>query len=1268
VRKKATSLVMSILLGAGWATLLLVLINLAASPTIARAVGETIEGRVHSDLGVPEGGALVRAERVFGGPGFPQTVADPNGFYTLTLPGPGIYRVGATKFGFATEYYPNEFDLNKAALITVQLSANIPGIDFFLDPGGDITGTVKDLATGQPITSAHVSASPAGGAPWAAGAMIIDASGVYTLMGVPVGQYKVRADAPGYDPSFYNNQPDWAVADVIEVMTATVTGPIDFLLKESPKGAIAGSVVLPNGIPVPNAWVDAELLAGLLPRGAQADLTGNFTVTGLITGTWRLRAHPPVDLAYIGYSASRDVVVTLTTESLLVLTKPLTLTTVNVAGRAVLPDGSPAGGSGVYIHTLDFAYQTGMGTGPDGIFRVGGLPTGTYAVDLFPPWNMPDLIPPDPVSFTLTDRNDFVNLGNITFTLASKHISATVVYTNGAGVPNVDVNAIRRGQPGWAHALTDDGGQAGLNVGAGQWEVMISAPPDGSANWIYPGLPKLVTFAEDDTPETQFVTFTVETADAWVTGRVFYPNCADPVPPQGVGVEVRRPDGRGNHAPLSPGGYFTVPVVAGTYGAWILVDEQLYPNLSGPQIPPFEVASGQPRDLGDICLIEKTSGISGRVHLEDGSGVPGVRVHAWKHEGGWASGETDAEGSYFLSVFSGTWEVNVELPISSTLIPDQHEPRTVVVGDDEIATGIDFLLLEAAGVIHGMLVDQNGSLLTDVEGWAYARPDGANTAPVAGGPVRNGEFSINVPHGTYRVGLWLPPNSGYTVSGEQTVGPLSVEPAQAQTRAEVAAADMAKGERATIVAAGTTVSVTFTLLPNDALIVGGFFLDGAKTTPAVGLEGEVFAMGGIGGAWRVVPINPANGRYTMTVASGTWNVGYHLRSADYVNTPPPNTRVTIASTEVFTFNFTVVAADSTIEGHILDPNGDPLNAAFAWAHRNRSETSAAIDTGGEAKPPDAYFRIRVPSGGRYHVGAFAPLEFGYIQPDAKVVTPTTGGSVSVTLRFKDSNGVITGTVYYHDQAGNSVYGPFAWVWAWSDDGQHTGAPTDANGQYRLNVVTGTTWHVGAAYHPEQGSLFYRTITPTTVVMDSTPKGNVDLDIYLARTALPPAIADTFDPSVGWTGVLSDGTRIEIPAGAMPTTDTVRISVTPLVEELPNTLSARPFGYGYAIVAYEDSTGNQIVSNFNSNVLITFYYTEDELRELGVTEDNEASLSPAYFSTTTNSWTKVESYTVDTTNNRITAQINHFSRWTLTAPVEATTTPTTNLYLPLVMRN
>jgi hypothetical protein len=1209
----------------------LFLLGLANARPASALLGESISGQVKDSGGAPIAGAKVSAQTYLGVPVTP-TVADPFGVYTLSVPGPGYYRVNAGKFGFATEFYSNTFDINFAQVISVGPGVNVLNINFFLDPGGAITGTVKDIGSGLPITMAHVIANPAGGGQWGVASIPVDPTGVYTIPGVPVGSFKIHAEAPGYEMSYFDNKADYGFANPVTVTVSNTVGSVNFLLHEQPKGAIAGLVVLPDGSRVPGAFVDASLVNAPLHRGVNTEPGGNFTVTGLITGVWRLIAQPPAVPSYTAFSESREILVTLTTESLLTLTSPITLTPVNVAGRAVLPDGSGAGGSSINIHTTNFSFQMGAGTNPDGYFRAGGLPPGSYVLELHPPFDKPGLQPPPPVPFTLTNPGDFVNLGNITFTLPVKHLYVTVKYDGGAGVANVGVNANLHGRPGWANGLTNVNGQAGLNVGPGEWDVMISPSPNGTANWIYSGQPQLVSFASDNTAEVRLVTFTVETADTYVTGRVLAPNCVDPVSPQGLSVDVREPDGTGNHVPVSAGGYFSVPVVAGQYNAFISVDQMQYPNLSGPQLPPFSVASGVPYNLGNICLIEKTSGISGRIMRGDGSGIPGMRVHAWKNEGGWADTQTNNDGNYFISVISGSWSVNVELPFSSTFVSN-HPPYQFNLSDNQVITGADFTLLETAGTIHGTLVDSDGHLLSTVNGWAYARPDVPNSPPVVSGPAEEGEFDLNAPAGTFSVGVNLPPNSGYSlVNAEQIV----------------------------VISTGSAALVTFTLAVNDATLTGGFFTDDAKTIPAVGLEGEVFATGS-NGAWQSTPINSADGRYTLTVAADTWNLGYHLRTADYVNNPPPNTRVTIASLQVFTFNFSVVAADATIEGHTLKPDDSPLDFAFASAHRNRSATSAPIDTGSQSLPPGGYFRLRVPAGGQYMVGANAPAELGFIQPDLQIVTPTTGATSTVTLKFRNSDGAITGTVYYHGEAGNAVYGPGAWVWAFSEDGQHTGAPANSNGEFQLNVVTGTTWHLGASYQPEGGSLFYTTFTPTTIVMDSA-QATADLDIYLAHTALPAAIVATFDPSVGWTGVLSDGTRVEIPAGAMPTTDTVRIAVTPLIEELPNTLSARPFGYGYAIVAYEDTTGNQIVSSFNANVLITFYYTEEDLAQRGVTEDN---LTPSYFSTTTNSWTMVDSFTVDTDANRITAQIDHFSNWGLTAPAEAPSTPI--LYLPLILR-
>lgn len=1075
--------------------------------------------------------------------------------------------------------------------------------------------------------------------------------------GEPEGQYDADADG---NP------------DSVSVSGGGMVIGVDIVLEDPPPtGSITGTVTdAGTGVPIANLHVYAEDYDIEEGRGgADTDASGVYTITGLTSGNYRVGTCAGcTGLTYTDEYYDDALDPELATQvSVLV---PNSTGSINFAlsqggtivGRVMMPDGSPAQHAPVNVEKTDGSFFAHAGTDHEGYFRKGGLGTGNYWLTLEIPWGTSGIVPPEPKPFTVTDTNVLVDVGTITYTTAVKHIVGRVERTDSTGVGNVEVNASRKGAEGWAHTQTDSSGNFGLDVSPGDWEVVIHPRPDETVDWVYMGHPKSVTFADDSSPETKQITFTVESANARVTGRVVGPN-GETLQPWTGNVDIRDMQGRGNGQPLSAGGFFTVAVGAGTYNVWIHVDERIYPSWSSPHIPPFNIGSDETKDLGTIYLVGKTSAITGTVtRASDGAGVAGVHVHAWQHEGGWADAMTNDDGNYSMSVISGTWEIDVEPPYTSTYVTGQP-PQRIEIGDNE-TKNVNFVLTEAAGVIQGTLKDPSGNVLTDMNhGWAYARQGNA-PEPVAGAPVDNGRFTIRVPSGTYRVGVWLPPNSGYTLSSEPEVGSLAMAEvvAKAQTQPEVAAANMSVNEQQASVQAGSTVAVELILVPNDARIVGGFYTDEAKTIPA-SVEGEVFAMQGISGAWQSTHIDPITGRFELEVSAGTWNLGYWLKSSGYVNSPPPDTRVTIDSGEVFTFNFTVVVADATIEGIVEKPDSSPLNHAWAWAHRDRSATSVAIDTGDDSGP-DGRFSISVPSGGQYEVGAHAPESWGYIQPDLQIVTPTVGSPANVTLRFKTSNGTINGTVTYHGQSGNEVAG-WAWVWAWSDDGQHTGAPTDASGQYQLNVVTGTTWHVGACYQVEQGSLFYETASPTDIVMDTTSK-SADLVLELAATALPPAVANTFDPSVGWTHTLSDGTYINIPAGAMPTTDTVRISVTPLVEELHNTLTARPFGFGYAIAAYENSSGNQIVQNFNANVLITFYYTDEGLQRRGVSEDD---LSPAYFSTTSNSWTKVESFSVDKPANKVTVQVNHFSTWALTSGQdEVGGGGQSTTYLPLILKN
>jgi hypothetical protein len=125
---------------------------------------------------------------------------------------------------------------------------------------------------------------------------------------------------------------------------------------------------------------------------------------------------------------------------------------------------------------------------------------------------------------------------------------------------------------------------------------------------------------------------------------------------------------------------------------------------------------------------------------------------------------------------------------------------------------------------------------------------------------------------------------------------------------------------------------------------------------------------------------------------------------------------------------------------------------------------------------------------------------------------------------------------------------------------------------------------------------------------------------------------------------------------MPVSGTVTLHVTPIAT-FPHQRHANVYRYGYAFTAV-DAYGQPIEQRFNQDVLITFHYSDAELRALGLSEQ---WLKPAYFSTTTDSWTFPQSYVVDTMANVVAMQIDHFTDFALTSPAGQ------RLFLPLVVR-
>jgi hypothetical protein len=164
-------------------------------------------------------------------------------------------------------------------------------------------------------------------------------------------------------------------------------------------------------------------------------------------------------------------------------------------------------------------------------------------------------------------------------------------------------------------------------------------------------------------------------------------------------------------------------------------------------------------------------------------------------------------------------------------------------------------------------------------------------------------------------------------------------------------------------------------------------------------------------------------------------------------------------------------------------------------------------------------------------------------------------------------------------------------------------------------------------------------------------------------SLPGQKVFAFDATTAQLLELPDGTRIGIPAGALATEGTVIVQAVPIAE-LPNQRHARPFTFGWALIA-TDSEGNVLSGPFNQNVIITFQYTEADLIREGVDED---TLVPAYYSTTTRRWTIPDGYIVDQDANMISMQVDHFTNYGILSAPEIQDITISQIFLPLMLKN
>ncbi|HEX9731429.1 MAG TPA: carboxypeptidase regulatory-like domain-containing protein [Thermoanaerobaculia bacterium] len=173
--------------------------------------------------------------------------------------------------------------------VAVVLNATTTGIDFALDPGGAIAGTVRDAATGNPLAFAGVVVWDAAGEFLRSGSA--NGSGQYSVAGLAGGTYFVTSSKSGYSPQLFDGLPcagdcDKTAGTPVNVSHNDATSGIDFALERP--GAISGTVTSAStGDPIGDARVEVWDAAGsFVDYDYSYYQDGTYVIGGLPAGTY----------------------------------------------------------------------------------------------------------------------------------------------------------------------------------------------------------------------------------------------------------------------------------------------------------------------------------------------------------------------------------------------------------------------------------------------------------------------------------------------------------------------------------------------------------------------------------------------------------------------------------------------------------------------------------------------------------------------------------------------------------------------------------------------------------------------------------------------------------------------------------------------------------------------------------------------------------------------------------------------------------------------
>ncbi|HSF99085.1 MAG TPA: carboxypeptidase regulatory-like domain-containing protein [Ornithinibacter sp.] len=352
-------------------------------------------------------------------------------------------------------------------VIAVSLSDTESVADLALAMGGQLSGQVSDPA-GDPIPDVCIDLWRADGTyGWAD--TCTGADGRFVSNGIAAGTWSVRF-APRSGPwlaEYYDDAATEANATPVEISVGAVTTGIDAVLARG--ATISGTVAAADtGDPLEDVCVYAEGQGAYGSGYGCTDAAGQYTTTGIVTGSYQLFFAVPYDSDYVSHRPTATVA--LTTGDAVTGQDASLPRGGRIVGR-VVDEVSGDGIQDVCIEAASETFTTYTCSAADGTFTVRGLESGTYEMVTY---SVPDThVQPQQSAVEVTRGQDTtvqLRLGRAAV------ISGLVRGADGAPLPDVCVYV--EGDSYGSGCTGADGTYRVAGLEAGDHAVLFS-DPDG---------------------------------------------------------------------------------------------------------------------------------------------------------------------------------------------------------------------------------------------------------------------------------------------------------------------------------------------------------------------------------------------------------------------------------------------------------------------------------------------------------------------------------------------------------------------------------------------------------------------------------------------------------------------------------------------------------------------------------------------------------------------------------------------------------------------